>query len=345
MRSTLFFIGAMPLIILTACSDPQNAPTAVDEKVSVHEPGWMAPAASSFHGTALAAKKFDARECRQCHGSQLDGGISAVSCKQCHASYPHPAEFVGAHDDFIKSVNYDITSCQPCHGQNYGETKIDNSCLTCHTKPGGPEACNTCHGNLSGDAADLKNVAPPKGLDGETSPTTPAVGAHQAHFLYFADLATATVCEQCHDLPQNFAAAGHLGADNRADTVFKGALATAKTEGGARAPNIVYSAANNTCANSYCHGNWGLLKSQSRYPFIYTEEKIEGATASPKWTDPATVACGSCHGLPPIGHDPFDLTTCSICHPTVMDATGKIIDKAKHVNGQVNVFDQEYPMF
>jgi predicted CxxxxCH...CXXCH cytochrome family protein len=307
----------------------------------------MAPAASTFHGKALAAKQFDASECRQCHGSLFDGGISQVSCKTCHVSYPHPENFAGAHSNFVKSIAYNITSCQSCHGQNYGTQKINNSCLTCHTKQGGPEACNTCHGDFAGDATDLTKSAPPKGLDDETSPATPAVGAHQAHFVYFDKLTAATVCQECHALPQNFAAAGHLDADARAELPFNGPLATVKTEGGTRVPNVSYNAANNTCAGSYCHGNWGLIKSQSRNDFIFTADKMEGLNASPKWTDATTATCGSCHGLPPAGHQPYDydITLCNVCHPAVIDINGKIIDQTKHVNGKVNVFNQEYPMF
>jgi predicted CxxxxCH...CXXCH cytochrome family protein len=344
MKSILLFFIAIPLLFLAACSDPQNAPTAANEKVSAHEPGWNLPAAAAFHGKILASKNFDARECRQCHGSQYEGGITNVSCKTCHTSYPHPAGFVGAHSSFIKSINYNLNSCKSCHGQNYGTVKANISCLTCHNKQGGPEACNTCHGNFSGDATDLKTSAPPRGLNGETSPTAPAVGGHQAHLPADKSLAAAA-CQQCHALPQSFAAAGHIDADGKADLIFSDALARLKTEGGARAPNVVYNATANTCAGSYCHGNWGLLKSQSQYAFIYTADKMEGINAAPKWTDSASAACGTCHGNPPVGHQPHDLTRCFVCHAGVVDENGKISDKTKHINGKVNAFGQEYPMF
>jgi len=345
MKRIIFLLAATTLTFLVACSDPQNAPTGVSEKVSVHESGWTAPASTSFHGAALAGKKFDASECRQCHGSQFDGGLSKVSCKTCHASYPHPANWSGAHTSFIKNTNYNLNSCKGCHGQDYGIKKINNSCLTCHTKPGGPEACNTCHGNFSGDATDLKMVAPPRGLKGETNATSPAVGAHQAHLPADKNLAGAA-CQQCHALPQTFAASGHIDADSKADLSFSETLARLKTEGGSRVPNLVYSATNNTCAGSYCHGNWGLLKSQAKdNAFIYIADKMEGLNALPKWTDSASAACGTCHGLPPAGHQPHDLTRCFVCHAGVVDENGKIVDKTKHVNGKVNVFDQEYPMF
>jgi predicted CxxxxCH...CXXCH cytochrome family protein len=349
MKSIILLFTAVPLIFLTACSDPEKAPTGPQAQVSVHEQGWNAAASASFHGKALAAKNFNAAECRPCHGSQFDGGIAGVSCKTCHASFPHPAAGwvagANAHGAFLKNNAYNLNSCKGCHGQNYGTVKVNTSCLTCHTKQGGPEACNTCHGNFGGDPADFKNIAPPKGLDGETAATTPAVGAHQAHLAYYPGAALAGTCQECHALPQSFAAAGHLDADGKAELLFKGTLANLKTEGGARVPNVSYSAANNSCANTYCHGNWGLLKSGSTRNFAYTADKMEGSNASPKWTDAATAACGSCHGLPPTGHLAAQLTTCVNCHLGVIDATGKIIDNTKHVNGKINVFGAEEPMF
>lgn len=345
MRTALPFSLAIPLMIFIACSDPQDAPTGVSEKISVHGAGWTMPASTNFHGAALAGKKYDASECRQCHGSQFDGGIANVSCKTCHASYPHPANFVPAHSGYIKSINYNLASCKGCHGQDYGTKKVNNSCTTCHTKPNGPEACNTCHGNFGGDPAVLTNVAPPRGLKGETAATTPAVGSHQAHLAYYPSAALAGTCQQCHALPQTFAAAGHIDADSKAELIFSETLARLKTEDGARVPNVVYNSANNTCANSYCHGNWGLLKAKSKNDFIYVADKMEGRNASPRWTDSASAACGTCHGLPPAGHRPHDITVCNTCHGAVIDVNGKIIDKTKHINGKVNLFDQEYPMF
>jgi predicted CxxxxCH...CXXCH cytochrome family protein len=216
--------------------------------------------------------------------------------------------------------------------------------LTCHTKSGGPEACNTCHGNFGGDPANLANVAPPRGLDRETATTTPAVGAHQTHLAY-PSAALAEKCQQCHALPQNLAASGHIDPDGKAELLFNGDVVKLATEGGTRVPNVSYNTADNTCAGTYCHGNWGLLKAGSQHTFIYTADKMEGVNASPKWTDSASGACGTCHGLPPTGHLSFPSVDCTQCHSDVVDANLKIIDNTKHVNGKVNVFMQEYPMF
>ncbi|MFQ5631423.1 MAG: CxxxxCH/CxxCH domain-containing protein [bacterium] len=221
--------------------------------------------------------------------------------------------------------------------------KIDNSCRTCHTNPEGPEACNTCHGAFAEDVNDLHNVAPPAGLNNETDPTSPAVGAHQTHLAFFE--AVEATCRECHTLPESMAAAGHIDADGQADVLFQGVLALTTTEGGARVPSPAFDPATNGCENTYCHGNWGLPKSGSQNPFFFAEEKMQGNNATPVWNDPETGACGTCHDLPPKGHNPFALNECANCHLDIINREGEFIDKSVHVNGKINVFRLEYPMF
>jgi hypothetical protein len=68
-----------------------------------------------------------------------------------------------------------------------------------------------------------------------------------------------------------------------------------------------------------------------------------GLNYTPTWTNGAADAsCGSCHGIPPKGHIAVPISTCGSCHFGIVSTDGKIIDKSKHINGKVNVFDQEY---
>jgi predicted CxxxxCH...CXXCH cytochrome family protein len=210
--------------------------------------------------------------------------------------------------------------------------------------PDGPEACNTCHGSFPDEPDDFVNVAPPEGLSGEIDPLTRAVGAHRPHLVYDPDGTASDVCRECHIVPTGFDDPSHIDDAAGAELVFGGPLGIATTEGGARAPAPSYETSAGTCADSYCHGNFGLLRSGSAWDFVYTAEKIEGNLASPSWTDTTAAACGSCHALPPTGHEPFDMDQCSACHGEVVDDTGAIIDRTKHVNGMVNVFGDEYPM-
>ncbi len=65
-----------------------------------------------------------------------------------------------------------------------------------------------------------------------------------------------------------------------------------------------------------------------------------GNNFSAKWNqvDGSQAECGSCHGLPPTGHQASTLTACVNCHIGVVDNQGNIIDKTKHINGVKNVF-------
>lgn len=310
-----------------------------------HPADWLNTSSDQFHGAYLANKQFDTSECAQCHGADFAGGDVGVSCFTCHAPFPHTPGWIGtgegSHSQFLRTTGFNLSACQSCHGQNYDVVKTALSCRTCHTQEQGPEACNTCHGNFAGDGGNLADVAPPAGVDGETDSQALPVGAHSAHLNYFSDIAA--TCTECHTVPAAAQAPGHLDGDGQADVPFNGPLAITVSEGGARVPAPVYDFNTGTCQNSYCHGNWALNKSQAKYQFIYVADKIEGNNATPVWDDPATAACGTCHGLPPTGHGDADITQCGGCH-FHLDNEGNIIDKSKHINGMINALGQEYPM-
>ena len=75
---------------------------------------------------------------------------------------------------------------------------------------------------------------------------------------------------------------------------------------------------------------------------VYTDSVIEGTKASPVWTaGMADAQCTSCHGqggfATPAGHVTATLAACYSCHGDVVDATGNILNKAKHINGYVDL--------
>lgn len=331
------------LSLAPGCIDPKSPAAVAERRPSFHTPAWSLPASPEFHGKVLAVQAFDATACRPCHGAQYDGGLVGVSCRACHASYPHPAGWAEGHAESLQDTGWALRACSACHGTNYDVVKVRNSCRTCHLQPAGPEACNTCHGNFGGDGSNPADVAPPAGVDGETDPATPAVGAHQAHLAQPGQAPFAT-CAECHVVPATLEAAGHIDTDGHAEIRF-GVRTTTPTESGARQPLPAYDRSAETCSNTYCHGNWGLLQTASSYPFVYSGARMLGHNAAPGWTRPNTVFCGSCHALPPTGHDPAALSACAGCHEGVVDERGNIIDRTLHVNGRVNVFGMEYPMF
>jgi len=237
------------------------------------------------------------------------------------------------HGQWLRKRNWDLAVCAECHGSNYAGGTVNVSCLKCHTEDNGPEACNTCHGDFS----DLTNIAPPQGTNNETSTTAAAVGAHQVH-LYGITISENVACSECHSVPAQFASAGHIDETARAEVIFgeyenyNDSVGTPK-----------YNFENNTCENSYCHGNFKFD--------VPSGVPIYGNNFAPKWNvvDGSQAKCGTCHGeidadgalvTPlPNGHPgEFTLTQCWNCHYRVVNAEGDIIDKTLHINGERDVF-------
>ncbi len=261
--------------------------------------------------------------------SDLHDDIPIVS-KSFHATGWLTKTSQDFHGKFIRNTQWNLAQCQACHGEQYDGGASGTSCLTCHATT--PEDCIVCHGggdNLTG--------APPRDLDGNTAVNIQGVGAHTTH-LSGATFTDGNACSSCHVVPTSFSSAGHADSDLPAEVTFSELALT-------DAANPVWDEGSVSCSNSYCHGNWSLAKDQSSRSFIYTEDEIRGNNATPIWTEPSTVVCGSCHNLPPVGHAAAELNQCANCHGSVIDAAGVIIDKSKHVNGNINVFGQESPMF
>jgi len=319
-------------------------------EVPTHPNGWLDKSSEIFHGNGVFSSEFYSDNCQSCHGQNYDGGTSNVSCYEagCHISYPHPENFAYSttdefHPDFIKDLNWDLSSCKTCHGDDYTGGASPNetvarqkNCTRCHDQnadplASGPEACNTCHGSLT-------NPAPPKDLADNTGTTQVGVGAHQVHLTgstwsegYTKD------CTICHTMPQTLDAAGHVGDDTPgiAEINF-GVFAHTEED--------LFTSWNHetkTCSNVYCHGAFEFKKENSEYPFAYTGDVMSGNNVNMIWTDVGSgqADCGTCHGLPPQGHQvQGTVTVCSGCHGRVVDENNNIINKALHINGQADVF-------
>lgn len=220
--------------------------------------------------------------------------------------------------------NWNVESCQQCHGSNYSGGTVEVSCNTCHSNPGGPEACNTCHGDFS----NISRIAPPTDLNNNIATTQKGVGAHASH-IYDNQLAGQASCFVCHpnqSVPNKSYVSSHID----------GLPAEISIAG--------YSFTANTCSNTYCHGNFTFQKNESQNNFGYISNNISGNNFTPLWTkvDGTQAVCGSCHGLPPTGHIASDINECFTCHIGVVDASGRIIDPLKHINGEIQLADESY---
>jgi predicted CxxxxCH...CXXCH cytochrome family protein len=225
---------------------------------------------------------------------------------------PNSSDFHGAE---LRSLNYDWSGCQGCHGEDLKGGDVNNSCYTCHTFP--LEGCETCHGS-----ADRPGGAPPKSLSGDTENTTLGVGGHIGCMGVGTYTTNGVPCEGCHKVPDDMWSEGHLDGDFIAEITFYN---LAKPLNGGEAE---WDRETATCNNTYCHGAFGT-----------------GNNAPVVWTEDITfVTCGSCHNLPPradektrngINHPQID--QCHLCHKAVVDEDLNIIDKAKHINGEIDM--------
>jgi len=312
--------------------------------IDVHKSGIVDANSPNFHGKYQLVNGFSG--CQSCHGNNFQGGNNAVACTTCHSSItvhkdgiidPNSAFF---HGKFIKANGWNLKECSSCHGSTFAGGTQSPTCTTsnCHNSAQGPLACNTCHGDFNNPS----QINPPKDLDGNTATTFPGVGAHVKHLAAFAN-GTNLACTECHTVPSDVFADGHLGTDGKAELNF-GSF-TNKLGGSS------YDFGTNRCSNTYCHGNFEFLKSNASTVAQnqYTADKMVGNNRSPKWNllDGSEAKCSSCHGKSdtdptPIGHVPYTIDQCVWCHSSVVDASGTIIDKTKHINGKANVFGTRF---
>ncbi len=246
------------------------------------------------------------------------------------------------HGAAIRKANWDMRSCRTCHGPQYNGGTSNVSCSKCHTDAGGVENCATCHG--------ATNPAPPRDLSGNTARAARGVGAHQIHYSG-STIASAMLCQECHVVPGPIYADGHIDGSPNAEVVMNNPLARTVTNERGTAdydstltqftPSPSFNASALTCASTYCHGNF----------------KNGNTTFAPVWNDAtgSQMACGTCHGdvtkpttvekalpkTPAQGGTHPDATTCSACHAGIVDATGRITDPTRHINGKLNAFGQE----
>lgn len=247
------------------------------------------------------------------------------------------------HGNLISDANWDMKQCQQCHASNYSGGTAEASCYDCHTQPGGPEACNTCHG----DFANPVRVAPPRALSGAILSSERGVGAHLKH-LVDNSIGLAVECTQCHTYPSSFSDPIHIDNTPGAEIIFGDftSLNTNVPGGfnyqpnlGTFVPNPSFDSNAGTCANTYCHG---YFKNGNLDNVVSFTAQSQGS------------ACGSCHGDVSTGN-PLPKTpaeggihppnqNCEICHSGVVEVSGDtytIIDKNQHINGKLTVFGVE----
>ena len=273
-------------------------------------------------------------------------GLLFISCSDIRNDIPTPAEVsvhgdgfskVGSpnfHGNYIRNSNWNFKFCMQCHGANFEGGVTGSGCFQCHTSPQGPEACNTCHGNFS--VPD--RIAPPRDINGDIATTARGVGAHTIH-LYENEISNNLPCGECHRVPQTALDSVHLYSPLPAKVMLD---ALSKRNG---ATNAIYNPDDQTCANTYCHGNFTFYRDSSLNKYAYVSDRIVGNNTTVKWNlvpqNPGD--CSTCHGIPPTGHlGPLLVEGCQACHKEVIDAKGNIIDRSKHIDGKIE-YNNPFP--
>lgn len=189
--------------------------------------------------------------------------------------------------------------------------------------------CSSCHGSVA-------SPAPPPDAAGNTSTSTPTVGAHQVH-LNGSALASKVACSSCHIVPQSVGPGIHPDAPGSGNLImFSGVAATETNMPGTRfydstmatvAPQPTFNTQTLTCENTYCHGNFR-----------------GGNNFTPTWTavNANQDSCGSCHGLPPNDSTHrgkgITLQTCYYCHSPMIGPDGAILEDSMHVTGNLVLY-------
>lgn len=283
------------------------------------------------------------------------GSVIIISCSDIRENLPEAPELTlhkdgfinpsspNFHGNVIRNASWDMSGCKQCHAADYNGGTANSSCYSCHSLPGGPEACNTCHG----ESSNPLRWAPPQALSGAILSSERGVGAHSKH-LFNNQIGVAVECTECHTIPSSFSDPIHIDNTPGAELVFGNfsKLITNIPTGfsydadlGEFIPNPSFNSTNATCSNTYCHGYFKNGNTNNVVSFI---SQSQGA------------ACGTCHGDAttgnPLPKTPAEGGThppnadCVICHwdeVSINAGVYSITDKFKHINGKLNVFGNE----
>jgi len=298
--------------------------------------------------------------CQICHAktTQTDAWtLKNYTAASHHVNGVREVEFTNiayASYTSYKTSGVNINKCTntSCHGGLSRSAWSASAQNTNHT-------CTHCHGVGTGVSSgmsvtgtnryNLRYFAPGWNKTGTSTDQTNSsnnirVGSHFKHLssAYMKNIK----CNECHQVPYTPFQAGSNHTLNttrfNSGTLTFAQASSARWNGVTATQLAAFAGYTNgtavkaaTCSSVYCHGS--RLKNGD----------TAGSVRTPYWNYSAMInytnraqACGRCHGNPPTSvsaqHNGKAATTsCSGCHGSVVNSTGAIINKALHINGNV----------
>lgn len=248
---------------------------------------------------------------------RLEGAHLALTCEVCHPVDAHRTGFV----------------YRKCVGVGpFGVGPLLDSCLDCHScdrvlHPQGEahfpqRSCGEqgCHAGSDLAWADVggggggTGLTPTPGEDscagvchGATwADASPQDSSHKVHLTGRSLWDGPLTCDGCHPAG-GMTASSH--ADGDKDVVMTG---LAKGPDGAGSPSY----AGGSCSEVYCHG-----------------AAMEIEAPLPSWNGGSgEVACGTCHGWPPVGSH-IASPLCAACHAPTGGDEQRLDDRSTHIDG------------
>ncbi|BDG05811.1 CxxxxCH/CxxCH domain c-type cytochrome [Anaeromyxobacter oryzae] len=302
---------------------------------------------TSCHGyppVSVAPHSSATLVCHSCHADTVDANETPIpGGKHMNGTVDvngHPANWVtvNANNVMIHGLAADyhdpaypngLNDCRTCHGTNLDGGIANVSCDKCHTNATAAwrTDCTFCHGTST---RSQNPAAPPVDTQGNTTPASLGVGAHQTHLFGRTEnpISDGVLCTDCHTVPTDIS---HVNGQVQLALKQPG---TANAIG-AFDPNT------GNCSNVYCHGN-------------FRNGKAQASTTTPNvpvWTATSGQnACDTCHSAQTTNPTDGHVVTahlnlgCSSCHGTgygtpLQDNTPAqptLVNPTLHVNGTVN---------
>lgn len=181
------------LLAFAGCGTP-NDQAPFDADAGKHASGWV----KAKHASVAVA---NSNACRECHGSDLAGGISGAPCSQCHLN-GSPLALTGCTSCHGKPPDGTIAPNRAgAHGAHFAFNNAANSCNSCHTGAG---TGTLGHDNGIADVAFLDDYNARSGTavrnpDGTCSKVSCHGGQTTPAWLSGATIDVNTQCTACHE--------------------------------------------------------------------------------------------------------------------------------------------------